>query len=185
MFKIKVHSSAPEQLQHMEFWCKFLERTHWRKFDDYAEIVIESVNKFYYPSKLECVCKPFNDKYNIWGTKIRDFPVGGDGFWGDRVDVETIAKHGFLLVPDSIQSNSSWGGRDDMYVSGMNNHGSLDFSLRRVDTDYVLKGMSNGRRGEPVALFSHGIPVGRVVSIKGLIIGNEIGSTYSYYDARY
>ena len=109
MFRIKVHNLAPDKYHHMEFWCNYLEGTHWRKFGDYAEIVIESVDNRLYPPRLECICKPFNNKYNLWGTKVRDFPVGDDAFWGNQVDVEDIAKHGFHFVHGAIQSNCSVG----------------------------------------------------------------------------
>lgn len=181
MFRIKVHCSAPDHMHHMDFWCKFFEGTHWRKFNDNAEIVIEKVDKI--DLRFECVCKAFNDKYNVWGTQVRDFPFGYS-FLGDRVDIESICKHGFHLIPDKIQRNSFYLS-DDSYSRKMNNLGYGDSSLKRVDTDYNLKGMNSGRPDEPVALFNLGIPAGRVVSIKGLLIGNESGATYSYYDVGY
>ena len=183
MFRIQVHNDAPERIKKIDFWCDFLVGTHWRKPSDHAEIVIERVDTIgLYPTRLECVCKAFNDKYNVWGTQIRDFPVGYS-FLGDRVDIETLAKYGFLLVPNTVQSEDSWCGRNDKYVYKLNNCDRSDSSLRRVDTAYELKGISGyGRPDVPAALFSHGIPSGRVVSIKGILIGNGTAHGWEYHD---
>lgn len=183
MFRIEVHNSAPERIKKLDFWCNFLVGTHWRKPSDHAEIVIERVDKVgLYPMRLECVCKAFNAKYNVWGTQIRDFPVG-HSFLGDRVDIEDLAKYGFVLVPDTILSRDSWYGRDDKYVSGLNVCDRSDPSLRRVDTAYELNGISgSGRPDEPAVLFSHGIPQGRVVKVKGILIGNGTTHGWEYHD---
>ena len=68
----------------------------------------------------------------------------------------------------------------------MNNLGWSNPDLRRVGvtTAYHTQALGNGRRGEPVATFSHGIPAGRVVEIKGLLIGREGTEFGCYYEPR-
>lgn len=184
MFRIKVYNMAPERLKHIEFWCNFLVGTHWRKFNDNAELVIERVENRC--GELECLCKSFNGAFDGYGNKVRNFPIGGDPFCGNWVDIETMVRYGFFLVPNSILSNGSKYGREDSYVRKMNNLGWSNPDLRDVDvtTAYHTQALGNGRRGEPVALFSHGIPIGRVVVIKGLLIGNEIENVTCYDNAR-
>ena len=181
MFRIKVDFNAPERMQHIEFWCNFLVGTHWRKFNDYAELVIERVEHKGY-GELECLCKPFNGPFDGYGNKVRDFPIGGNSFFGSWVNIETIEKHGFFLVPKAILSDGDSYTHEDTYVKKMNNLGWSNSDLRRVDitTAYHTRALGNGRRGEPVATFSHGIPAGRVVEIKGLLIGKE-GTEFGFF----
>lgn len=160
-----------------DYWCKFLTGTHWRKFRDNAEIIIERAEHMGY-GKIECLCKQFNSSFDDYGHKVRNFTIASDSWFGESTDVETIVKRGFLLVPDAIGIGRDYL-REDLYYKNMNNLGCGE-SLRHVDIMHELKGMTNGRRGEPVALFSHGIPVGRLISIKGLIIGCENGPDYMY-----
>lgn len=182
MFEIKVYKWSSEQLHRVEYWCHFLTGTHWRKFRDNAEIVILRVDHLDY-GRLRCECKSFNNKYSMGGlgtNVVRDFPIGysTDGEW---TDFDSIAKHGFNLVPDSIQTERGYIGRDDEYCNNMNKLDWGDYDLKRPDTDYELKGLTpRGVRNEPIALFNLGIPIGRVVLIKGLVIGNESRPDCSY-----
>lgn len=175
MFEIKVCNWAPERLQKIDFWCHFLTGTHWRKFGDNAELVLLSVDHCGY-GELSCVCKAFNDKYSMGGygtNQIRDFPIGYSTM-GDRTDIDTIVKYGFNLVPDSIQADRYSVSQRDAYRRNMNNLDWGDYNLKRPDTDCDLKGLTPRRvSNEPIAFFNMGIPVGRVVSLKGLVIGNE------------
>lgn len=181
MFQIRVHNSAPEQMKNVDYWCRFLIGTHWRKFNDNAELVITDARGYSY-GEIKCNCKAFNNTYSIGGSKVRDFPIG-DSYLGNWVDIEEMAKHGFNLVPDTIMYKR-YDRLNDPYIKKMNNLGWGDYESRRAGSDYSLKGMTNGRNDEPIALFSHGIPVGRVVSLKGLVIGNESGIDYSYSPIR-
>lgn len=185
MFRIKVYNMAPDRLKHIEFWCNFIVGTHWRKFNDNAELVIEQVEHKGY-GELECLCKPFNGAFDGYGNKIRNFPIGGDRIFGSWVDIEIMVRHGFFLVPNSILSDGSNYVHEDSYIRKMNNLGWSNPDLRSVDvtTAYHTKALGNGRRGEPVALFSHGIPAGRVIVVKGLLIGSDTGFDNCYDDAR-
>ncbi len=185
MFRIKVDNMAPDYLKHIEFWCNFLVGTHWGKFNDYAELVIERV-EHKGCGELECLCKPFNGAFDGYGNKVRHFPIGGDSFFGSWADIATIEKHGFFLVPNSILNEGASYGREDSYVEKMNNLGRSNPDLRSVGvtTAYHTHALGNGSRGEPVATFSHGIPTGRVVEIKSLLIGKEGTGFGCYYDAK-
>lgn len=185
MFRIKVYDMAPDHMKHIEFWCNFLVGTHWRKFNDYAELFIERVEHKGY-GELECLCKPFNGAFDGYGNKVRHYPVGGDSWFGERVDIATLEKHGFFLVPNSILNDGRSYSYEDSYIKKMNNLGWSNPDLRRVGvtTAYHTQALGNGRRGEPVATFSHGIPAGRVVEIKGLLIGREGTEFGCYYEPR-
>lgn len=179
MFEIKVHYSAPDFMKTTSFWCQFLVGTHWRKPSDNAEIVLERVTNNGW-GKINCLCKAVNNKYSIMGNIVRDFPIGYSSM-GDWTDIETITKHGFLLVPDSIKTNRGYYDHDDSYFEKMNNLG-WDYSLRRPSPAYDVEGLSavGPRNDDPIALFSLGVPVGRIVSVKGLVIGNEKGPSHGY-----
>ncbi len=181
MFRIKVSHSAPDRMKRIDFWCNFLIGTHWRKYPDNAEIVIERATHEGY-GQIECIVKPFNSSFDGYGNKVRNFPIGEDSWFGDRTNIENIVKHGFLLVPETIGVGKYYL-QDDPYHKRMNSLG-YDYSLQRVGFAHELQGITNGRRGEPVAIFSHGIPAGRVVSIKGVIVGNESEPNYFYEDIR-
>ncbi|MBR4837228.1 MAG: hypothetical protein IK004_02165 [Bacteroidales bacterium] len=178
MFEIKVHYSAPDNFKTTSFWCHFLVGTHWRKFGDNAEIVLERVTHNGW-GKIECLCKAVNNKYSISGNVVRDFPIGYSSM-GDWTNIETITKYGFFLVPDTILSKK-WE-YNDSYYNNMNNLGPGDYMSRRADWAYTLKGLSAGglNNENPIALFNLGVPTGRVITIKGLVIGNECGPSHCY-----
>lgn len=183
MFEIKVYNLAPDRMKTMGFWCRFFVGTHWRKLVDNAEIKIDTVD-LRGSGEMECTCKQVNSKYSLGGfglTKVRDFPMDCSMI-PEHITLEAVARHKFLLVPDTILVSGY--GEDNQYRNNMRSTG-WDPSLRAPDFACELKGETNGRRNEPIALFSHGIPVGQIITVKGLVIGNLNDSRFMYDHSYY
>lgn len=179
MFKIYVHTSAPDRMKRMDFWCNFLRGTHWRKRADNAEVLIEQA-RYAGWGRIECLVKRFNNKYGTLGEKVRNFPITNDDI-GDYLDIEELTGHGFMLVPDAIL-NDYYSPRDS-YYRGMTNIGWGDYGLKQPDDASLLTGLTaSGRDNEPIAYFSHGIPHERAVSLRGLVLAgvSRDGADYCY-----
>lgn len=173
--EILVHSSAPDEMKTERFWLHFLRGTHWRNVKDNAEIVITEARTDGWGNINSCRWERFNNKYSIMGNQVRDFPMR------EWTSFNELAQHGFIIVPNEIQGDPFFSSRNDKYFSGLNNLGWGDNSLHRPNKVHSFPGLTNKMApNTPIAMFSIGIPPGRIISLKGLVIGNDRGPNYCY-----
>lgn len=180
--KVYVSDKAPEYMKHGKFWADFLVGTHWRNPKDNAEVVIKDVQAYGYREIDECDCDAFNNQYSIMGNRVRAFPFRLGVAHNYHTSFSELVRNGFMLVPHSVlTTNSSVSPRSDKYLNELRNVHWGDENLHTPKEKYELSGMKGLAYNDPVAIFSIGIPPGRLVSVKGLVLGGkESGPVYSY-----
>ena len=182
--KILLSDKAPEFMDRKEFWAKFFIGTHWRNPKDNAEVVVEDVRYHSFSEIDECCCKAYNNQYSIMGSKVRNFPFRL-GIMGDySTSFSELVRNGFMLIPDAIQTtNTTLSVNRDAYLNQLRNLNWGDEGLRRPDEEYELSGMKGNLYNEPVAFLNIGIPPGRLISIKGLVLGGKtLEPHYTYHE---
>ena len=167
-----------------EFWAKFFIGTHWRNPKDNAEVVIKEVRYHGFGEIDECCCVAYNNQYSAMGRTIRNFPFR-TGLMNDYLtSFSELVRKGFMLVPNAIQTtNTSLSVNRDGYLNQLRNLNWGDEDLHRPDEKYELSGMKGNLYNEPVAFLNIGIPSGRLVSIKGLVLGGKTNEPhYTYHE---
>ena len=95
-----------------------------------------------------------------------------------------LVRNGFMLVPDAIQTtNTTLSVNRDAYLNQLRNLNWGDEGLRRPEEKYELSGMKGNLYNEPDAFLNIGIPPGRLISIKGLVLGGKtLEPHYAYHE---
>lgn len=179
--KIFLNDNAPEYMEHKKFWADFFVGTHWRNPKDNAEIVVKDVRYCGYGEINECDCDAYNNQYSIMGNKVRNFPfrfgIGHDY----STSFSELVCNGFILVPDAIQTtNTPLSSNSDRLLNKLRDTQWRDYNLHIPKEEYELSGREAGYNA-PIAFLSVGIPPGRLVSVKGLVLGGKgFGPDYCY-----
>lgn len=178
--KIFLSGDAPEYMEHLKFWADFFVGTHWRNPKDNAEVVVKYVRYCGYGEIDECDCDACNNQYSIMGNKVRSFPFRLGIGHNYSTSFSELVRNGFILVPYAIQTTkTSLAPNADRYLNELRNMQWGDYGLRAPKEEYELSGRNGRYYNAPIAFLSIGIPPGRLVSVKGLVLGGK-GSEPDY-----
>ncbi len=180
--RIFLSDNAPEYMEYNKYWANFFIGTHWRNPKDNAEVVVKHVWYPGYGEINECDCDAFNNQYSIMGNQVRSFPFRLGIGHHYSTSFSELVRNGFILVPDAIQTtNTSVSPNSDRYLNKLRDIHWGDNDLHTPREEYELSGRKGGLYNSPIAFLSIGIPVGRLVSIKGLVLGGKgYGPDYCY-----
>lgn len=179
--KIYLSDKAPKYMKYNAFGAKFFIGTHWHNPKDNADVVVKDVRYCGYGQIDEYDCDAYNNQYFI--NEVRSFPFKFGIGHNYSTSFSELVRNGFIFVPDAIQTtNTSISPNSDRYLNKLGDTQLGNYNLHTPKEEYELSGRKGGHNA-PIAFLSIGIPPGRLVPVKGLVLdGKDSGPNYCYME---